>query len=145
MGPISSVPADDDDSDLELDLGQALGADQVPSHQVLRVYIPDRDRDGQEIGDQRRWVLLAASLLARIGGGVTIEPPVEGGWLDPRTGRVLWEHPVLVYTYVEPERFAESLPELRTFLHQLGRDTHQGEIAFEFDGVFYRVGSYDPP
>lgn len=74
IGPISAVPTNEDDSDINLDLGQALGADGSPSHQVLRLYIPDRGRDGQEIGDQRRWVLLAASLLARIGGGVNDAP-----------------------------------------------------------------------
>ncbi len=62
-----------------MDLADALGVDGGISVQSLTLYIPNKDRTGREIGDQRRWVLQAAELLARIGGGVTIMPPAEGG------------------------------------------------------------------
>jgi hypothetical protein len=84
--------------DVELELGGALGAEAAASHQILRLYIPDRDRDGVEIGNQRRWVLEGAELLGRMGGGATIEPPVEGGWLDPAVETFVWERPVVVFT-----------------------------------------------
>jgi hypothetical protein len=145
IGPISIVPADEDDRDSEINLGEALGAELVPSHQVLRVYVPNCDRNGKEIGDQRRWVLAAAQLFSRIGGGVTVEPPVEGGWLDPDTQHIVWERPVLVYTYVNPDEFLAHLGELRQFLHRMGRETRQGEVALEFAGLFYRIRSYDQP
>jgi hypothetical protein len=29
------------------------------------------------------------------------------------------------------------------FLHRMGRETNQGEIAFEFDGRFYRIRNFD--
>jgi hypothetical protein len=35
------------------------------------------------------------------------------------------------------------LPRLREFLHRMGRETNQGEIAFEFDGRFYRIRTFD--
>jgi hypothetical protein len=35
------------------------------------------------------------------------------------------------------------LPELRSFLHRMGRETRQGEVAFEFDGRFYRIRGFD--
>jgi hypothetical protein len=133
------------DDEANLDLGVELGAAAAVSHQVLRLYIPDCDRQGVELGSQRKWVLEAAELLARIGGGVTIEPPVEGGWWDPVQGKIVWERPVLVYTYINPDEFLRRLPDLREFLHRLGRETNQGEVALEFDGVFFRIWSYDEP
>ena len=133
------------DDEANIDLVVELGAAAAASHQVLRLYIPDCDRQGEELGSQRKWVLEAAELLARIGGGVTIEPPVEGGWWDPVQGKIVWERPVLVYTYINPDEFLRRLPDLREFLHRLGRETNQGEVALEFDGVFFRIWSYDEP
>jgi hypothetical protein len=109
----------------------------------LTLYIPDRDEDGNPLPDQRRWALEAAELLARIGGGVTIMPPVEGGWVND-SGQLVWERPVLAYTFIRPTPFRKLLPDLREFLHRLGRETHQGEVAFEFDGRFYRIRQFDP-
>ena len=123
-------------------LDEDLGATGGISIQCLTLYIPDRDRDGSEIGNQRRWVMEAADLLARIGGGVTIMPPVEGGWFN-ESGEIIWEKPILVYTYIRPEAFRRFLPELRSFLHTLGTETNQGEVAFEFDGRFYRITKFD--
>lgn len=123
-------------------LDHALGADGGVSVQCLTLYIPDRDQQGRELGDQRRWVLEAARLLAEIGGGVTIMPPVEGGWVS-NSGTVIWEKPILVYTYIDPDSFVNTLPRLREFLHKLGRETNQGEVAFEFDGTFYRIREFD--
>ena len=131
------------ESELVVDLAGALGAEEEPSHQQLSVYIPDRDREGKEIGNQRSWVLEAAALLATVGGGVTIMPPVEGGWFDDSTGDVIWERPVIVYTFVKPERFHSALPKVRRFLHRMGRETRQGEVAFDFDGTFYRIREFD--
>ncbi len=79
-------------------------------------------------------MLEAADLLARIGGGVTIMPPTEGGWFDEQSSIIIWERPVIVYTYIKPDEFEQHLAELREFLHRMGRETHQGEVAVEFDG-----------
>lgn len=130
----------DDDT---LDLGAALGASDATSTQVLTLYVPNKDRDGNEFGTQRKWVLEAAHLLAELGGGVTVMPSCEGGWLNPDSGDVVWEAPVVVYTYIKPEPFLAGLPRLRSFLHRMGRETNQGEIAVEFDGNFYRITTFD--
>jgi len=132
------------DDDIEIDLAKAMGAREAPSQQTLTLYIPDRDRDGREIGTQRRWVIEAAELLAVIGGGVTIQPPVEGGWYDEEANRIIWERPVLVYTHVRPKPFMDSLPRLRGFLHRLGLETMQGEVAFEFGDELYRIQVFEP-
>ena len=66
----------------------------------------------------------------------------QSGWLNDQ-GEIIWENPVIVYSFIRPELFLSSLPQLREFLHRMGRETNQGEIAFEFDGRFYRIRSFD--
>ncbi len=107
-----------------IDLAAAFGATDVLP-QCFSIYIPNKDRVGQEIGNQRRWVLEAIQLLSEINNGATAMPPVEGAWLDEE-GDVVWEHPVVVYSFVRPEVFVANLPRIREFLHRLGRETNQG-------------------
>ncbi len=136
-GPISVVT-----EELSLDLAAALGAEPEVGFQVLTLYIPDKDRAGVEYGSQRRWVLDAAQLLAEIGGGVTILPPVEGGWHDPANEKIIWERPVILYTYVKPDAFMDKLPALRDFIHRMGLETAQGEVVIEFDRQFFRIREF---
>ncbi len=133
------MPTDDAD----LDLVEILGAEDAASIQVLTLYIPNKDRDGNAVETQDKWVQEAAELLARIGGGVTILPPCRGGWLNPVSATIIWEEPVKVYTYVKADAFDAHLGKLRSFLHRLGVETRQGEVALEFDGVFLRITNYD--
>jgi hypothetical protein len=130
--------------DLPVDLASVLGAEPEPSIQILALYIPDKDRAGVEDGSLRRWVLDAAQLLAQMGGGVTILPPVEGGWYDDGNDRIVWERPVILYTYVKPDVFVEKLPALRDFVHRLGRETAQGEVVVEFDRQLFRIREFAP-
>ena len=123
-------------------LSEALGASEPASTEVLTVFIPSADEDGNSIPDQAAWVSKAAELLAKIGGGVTIMPPVDGGWLAPN-GTIVWEKPILVYTYIRPDEFEERLPQLRSLLHSMGRETKQGEIAVLFGDQFYRIREFD--
>ena len=127
---------------VELDLAAELGSTGTFSIQQLTLYIPQRDSVHREIEDQRRWVEEAAGLLADIGGGFTILPPVEGGWMN-QNHEIVWENTVLIYSYVDPDRLMSELPRLRAFLHKLGRETNQGEVAVEFDGEFHLISKFD--
>jgi hypothetical protein len=126
----------------EIDLSDALGAEGVSS-QCFSIYVPDKDRQGNEFGNQRKWVLEAIQMLSEINGGATAMPPVEGGWLSDQN-EIIWENPVVVYSFIQPDAFVANLPRIREFLHRMGRETNQGEVACEFDGRFYRIRSYDP-
>jgi hypothetical protein len=127
---------------IPVNLAAALGAEAGVAVQCVTVYIPNRDKNDQEIGTQRRCVLEAIRLLSEINGGATAIP-VEGGWLNDQ-GTIILEHPVVVYSFVSrPEEFVKQLPRLRAFLHRLGRETNQGEVAFEFDDHFYRIRQFD--
>lgn len=132
------------EKEFDLDLGETLGADSRASLQLLRLYIPNKDRYGIEFGTQRQWVEEAAKLLTKIGGGVTIMPPVEGGW-DDGQGNIIWENPVLVYTFIKDEQFVENISVLREFVHRMGYETNQGEVVVEFDAEFYRITRFDKP
>ena len=125
-----------------VDLGKELGAGGGTSTQCFSIYVPDKDKQGNEIGNQRKWVLEALDLLGEINGGATAMPPCEGIWMNAE-GEAIRERPAVVYSYVVPDLFLASLPRIRRFLHRMGRETNQGEVAFEFDGRFYRIRQYD--
>jgi len=129
----------------DFDFANAIGAaTEGISIQSLMLYIPSHDRHGRRLADQQRWVDEAADLLVSIGGGVTIPPPYRGGWLDPEREETVWEEPILPYAYVDAERLEARAPALREFLHRMGRETGQGEIAVELDGAFFRITDFDP-
>jgi hypothetical protein len=137
MEPEVTQPTDE-----PVPLAESLGAAGV-AVQCFTVYVPNKDKHDQEIGTQRRWVLDAIRLLSEINGGATAIP-VEGGWLNDE-GQIILEHPVIVYSFVtRPDEFLKNLPRIRAFLHQMGRETNQGEVAFEFDDRFYRIRQFDP-
>ncbi len=50
-------------------------------------------------------------LLATMNGGATAMPQVEGGWLNDK-GELIWENPVVVYSFVENDKFLKDLPRL---------------------------------
>lgn len=80
--------------------------------------------------------------MSEVNGGATAMPPVEGGWLN-NDGEIIWESPVVVYSFIRPDRFLASFSRLREFLHRMGRETNQGEIAFEFNDRFFRIRTFD--
>lgn len=127
----------------QVDLGASLGVAEAGSVERLTLYIPSRDRNGTAF-DPLPWVEDALRLLSDIGGGATAMPPADGAWLDPNRNALVREKIVLAYTFIDPDRFEQRLPELRRFLHRLGRETGQGEVVCEFDGVLFKIRDYDP-
>jgi hypothetical protein len=126
----------------QVNLPAALGADEGYSIQCFTIYVPNKDQLGAEIGNQRKWVLEALKLLTELNGGASGLPPVEGGWRG-NNGVIIWESPVIVYSFIDPVVFFKNLPRVREFLHRMGRETNQGEVAFEFDGSFFRIHTFD--
>jgi hypothetical protein len=126
----------------QIDLGNALGAAEEGSAERLTLYIPSRDRDSVAF-DPQPWIEEALRLLSRIGGGATAMPPADGAWLNPETDALVREKVVLVYTFIDPDRFERELPDLRRFLHRLGQETRQGEVVCEFQAVLFKPRDYD--
>jgi hypothetical protein len=130
-------------AEIVLDLATALGSEPGYSTRSLNIYIPNKDKDGNPVPDQGRWVEEALRLLSEVNGGATAMPPVDGVWRND-DGTLIRENPIVVYSFVRPAAFVQNLPRVREFLHRLGRETNQGEIAVEFEGRFYRIRQYDP-
>lgn len=135
----------------EISLAELIGAVEAASVQQLTLYIPHRDRDGKSVKGINKWIKEAQKLLAVIGGGATTMPPADGSWLKNdidnmekiKDEDIVWEKTTIIYTYIYPDKFKKNLKSLREFLHRFGRKTNQGEVAFEFDGEFFRIRKYD--
>lgn len=132
------------EDDYELDVATELGAQDNYATQCFTIYIPNKDKGGAEIGNQRKWVLEALGLLTELNGGATAMPQTEGVWGNDE-GEPIWEHPVVVYSFIRGEKFFENLARVREFLHRMGRETNQGEIAVEFQKQFFLIREYDLP
>ena len=125
-----------------IDLAAAFGAEPGSPIQCIRIYVPNKDRHGKEFGAQRKWVLEALKLLTELNGGATAMPQVEGTWRSD-DAVVVWENPVVVYSYVQTDQFVANVARIREFLHRMGRQTDQGEIAVEFNDKFFRIRTFD--
>ncbi len=86
---------------------------------------------------------LARRLLTELNGGSTTFPPVEGTWQESPDSEPIWEETVIVYSFIRPDSFVGGLPRLREFLHRFGRETNQGEVAFEYENRMYYIKRYD--
>ena len=86
---------------MDFDLAKELGATEEPAAQRLTLYVPNKDRVGEPIGDHEKWANEAQELLTEIGGGATAFPPVDGTWRKP-DGSTLWEQTRIVYTVCRP-------------------------------------------
>lgn len=81
------------EKELEVDIAEALGADGGVSGQCFFVYVPDKDRDGKEIGNQRKWVLQAFTCWARLTAARPPCPPAKVSGLmkkAPKSGSIQW-------------------------------------------------------
>ncbi len=79
-------------------------------------------------------------VLADCFGGATALGPVDGTWKNPRTGQMIREKPVLVYTYVSEQDIQdlEKLARLREFCLTMGDETRQGEVQLKIgDRLLY--------
>ncbi len=127
-------------SDDEFDVVTAFGG--VARGERIAIYLPNKDRDGERV-DQKRWVDEAMAILAEIGGGATAMPPVTGAWLNPETNSLVIEEPIVVYSYVHPDKFFARHLELLDFVRRLGRETNQGAVAMEYGGTFFTIEDFD--
>lgn len=119
------------------DIAQVFGARQGFS-QRWTVYVPNKDKDGESV-DQDKWVKEMVSVLSNLCGGATVMPPVKGAWLNPSTGALVLEEPVLVYAFIEPVKFVSGIQKLVDTVQNMGRELNQGQVAFEFDNILYLI------
>src|SRR5437763_196902 len=98
---------------MDFDLVKELGANEEPFGERLTLYIPNKDRHGELVEDHEKWTREAQELLTEMGDGATALPPVDGTWRKP-DGSDLWEQTRMIYSYIDPDKFAANMKRLRT-------------------------------
>ena len=130
--------------EIDLDLSELLGAERESSSQVLSVYIPNKDREGN-VFDAEPWVKEVTEILFRMGSGATVMPPCNGVTPD-KSEEPMWETTVIAYTFIT-DAFPRYVSELRAFLHRFGRETNQERVGLELtgggEGWFFRIKEFD--
>lgn len=121
-----------------------LGAGPPSGTKQITIFIPSVDRVGEPI-DQEQWREKALAVLGRLFRGATAFPPGRGVWRDDeRGGELVFEEPIMVTSYVSPLDMDDgALRELRKFLHQMGRETNQGEVGVIVDGAYHGITEFD--
>ena len=125
------------------DLGQTLRANLPRGSRQVTLFIPSRDKKGQQI-DQEKWTREALRLLGRLFRGATAFPPGLGVWRDDaKAGKLLEEVTVIVTSYTNPaDHTPENLDELAVFLHRFGAEAHQGEVGIVVDDQYFGISKY---
>jgi len=121
----------------DINIAEAFGA-SAGREQRFAVYIPNRDKDGNKV-EQEKWIEKTLRLLSDICGGATAMPPIRGAWLNEASGTLVVEEPVLVYTFIDPDEFAKRMKEVVDLVHEIGKETRQGQMAIEFNQTFYLI------
>jgi hypothetical protein len=117
---------------LEVDIAATFGS-TVSRTNRFAIYIPSADKDSKPISDQEAWTQKALKLLTKINGGATAMPPIRGAWFNEGTKEIVIEEPVIVYSFVDPEKFEAHLQEVVKFVDSLAKKTNQGQMAIEFN------------
>jgi len=123
-------------------IARALGALDEGPRERIALYLPSCDAQGQPF-DSDPWIAAAEALLMRIAGGATVLPPSAGAWHPGPGEDLVRESVVQVYAFATAEAITDSLPLVRAFLHRLGRNTRQGEVACEIGGLLFRIRDFD--
>jgi len=66
---------------------------------------------------------------------------------DDRSGALVFDDTVIITSYLDPDLLEDEaiLDELHGFLHRLGREARQGEVAFVIDGDrLFSITEFDP-
>jgi len=127
-------------SDNAFNYSEILTSETEPNSKLFFLFIPSKDKDGNDLSDQDMWATAAADMFTRIFGGATEMPPAKGKWYNEESDEIITEAVVLVHSYARDSAISqESLQRIAEFSHRMGRETSQGEVALLVDGVFHRM------
>lgn len=106
---------------------------------LLVLYIPSHDRDGQPI-EQETWVTKALEFLGAAFHGATAFPRARGVWRDDdRGGQLVFDEPVIVQCYTSLKLLTAKSKELGDFLTEMGRQLRQGAVGFVINNEFFEI------
>ncbi len=121
----------------------ALGSRHMRLLVVL--FVPSVERDGTTAVEQERGVEAALEMFGEVFGGATAYPRGKGIWRDDeRAGHLVWDEPVIVHCYMDPEDFEapEKQGVLAAFCRRMGRETHQGQIGLVVDDEYIAIRDF---
>jgi hypothetical protein len=118
-----------------------LGSEPEPNGTLSVLFIPSKDREGNDLADQQMWASAAGRLLSELFGGATQMPPAKGMWLNEETGQIITEEIILVHCYARSSHVNDEarVRQLAEFLHRMGRETNQGEVVVVIGDVLHRI------
>jgi hypothetical protein len=128
-----------------MDLHEALGATLPAGTSQVTLFLPSVDRYGSPI-DQDYWQEATLEEFGRLFRGATAFPPGRGVWRDDvRNGVLVFDETIMVTSYIDPSLLDDDsvVDDLRRFLHRLGRDANQGEVAIVIDDEMLSITEFD--
>lgn len=124
---------------------ELLSSETEPNSKLFVLFVPSKDKDGNDLPDQDIWATAAADMFTRVFGGATEMPPAKGKWYNEQSDEIITEAVVLVHSYARDSAIThEALERIAAFCHRMGRETNQGEVALLVDGVFHRMRDFGP-
>jgi hypothetical protein len=134
-------------------LAADMGAATEVSFEKISIYLPDKDRAGNEVPNITVWINLGMAMMTTVNGGVTCLPSSIGMWKSS-SEIIVTENTTVLYSFIrDRDQFEAEKSLFREFLHQFGRETNQEEVVFEYMGdtgsglksYFYAISDFDPP
>ena len=84
-------------------------------------------------------------MLGTLFGGATAFLQGRGVWRDDeRSGRLIFDAPVIVQCYTSLEAIDERADELKAFLVRLGEEARQGAVGFVTDRTYLEIKFPEP-
>jgi hypothetical protein len=125
-------------------VAEIFNAEQEPNGTLLVLFIPSKDKDGNDLKDQDVWASSASSLLSELYGGATNMPPAEGRWYNEETKKIITEPVILIHCYLRERDVNDEAKykKVAEFLHRMGRQTNQGEVVLVLGDILYRIRKY---
>ena len=124
---------------------KALGSEIELGNVLFVVFIPSKDKNGKDLRDTELWTSAAGDKLTDLFGGHTEMPPAKGKWYNEESKKIVAESVVLIHSYASEAKANDEnrIKALAEFLHRMGRETNQGEVAVVIDGVFHRIRKFN--
>lgn len=126
-----------------LEYSEILASETEPNSKLFVLFIPSKDKHGNDLPDQDIWATAAADMFTKVFGGATEMPPAKGKWYNEESEEIITEAVVLVHSYARDSAITrENIQRIAEFCHRMGRETNQGEVALLVDGVFHRMRDF---
>jgi len=110
---------------------------------VVTLFVPSLTRDGDPL-DHDFWRTQALGVMTKLFGGATAVQG-DGAWRDDeRGGAIKVERISTVQSFMAESSWnKETVQELATFLHRMGREANQGEIGLIVNGEYFPIREFN--